>query len=76
MKMFLFVLIAIFGIGGMFCLASYDNASLHTTSKKIDVVPTPDTAGLCHKCALQPYCLPRMQCWEAYREAVKEILEL
>lgn len=72
------VLFIIICIGGVFCLAEFDKrVNLPQVPKeKLDEIPTPDPSGICHNCALQPWCSPRMQCWEAYREAAREILNI
>ena len=73
MKVLIFFLLAVFCVGGAFCLAGISKPE-HKCADLLNEIPTPAANGLCHNCKLQPYCTPRMQCWEAYREAVREIL--
>lgn len=73
MKILIFFLLAVFCVGGTFCLAGIVRPE-HKYADLLYDIPTPADNGLCYKCELQPYCTPRMQCWEAYREAVREIM--
>lgn len=69
------VLAAVICIGGIFCLVEFEKRT-QIPKEELDEVPTPDPSGICHNCGLEPWCTPRMQCWEAYREAAREILNI
>lgn len=72
------IMVAVICIGGIFCLVEFEKR-VDLPQVKRDTfaqIPEPDPSGLCQNCALQPWCLPRMKCWEAYREAAREVLNI
>lgn len=71
MKLFILIAIVIILIDLIFYAASKRRPIF---ADLLDSVPTPHRSGNCSSCDLAPYCEPRMLCWEAYREAVKETI--
>lgn len=73
MNLLLCILFLIFGVGGVFCLSKWEHKT-NILKDPFAQVPTPQSAQLCDRCDLKQWCLPSMHCWEAYREAAREIL--